>query len=307
VANLLMQWRVYQARRRGKGLHKDVRRMLARAGSDVDASARAQVEATLTALQSANLSGNPQDIAAACNAVADAADRHLLALQKPAWRESAESIGVAVCVALVLRSFIFEAFKIPSGSMIPSLSIGDQIFVNKYIYGVRVPFTTMRLVDFQAPKRGEVVVFVCPIEPHEDYIKRVIGLPGDEIAVRQGVISINGVPVPRRALGRQMHYDRDAAGDTWRAFEANAYEEHLGEHTYTTLEDVEPFRRARDFGPITVPPNHVLAMGDNRDHSYDSRAWGTVPQHSILGRSMFVWWSYGNDGIAYRRIGTWID
>jgi signal peptidase I len=281
--------------------------MLARAGAAVPAGAQAEVRQALAALDAACAGHSRGEITACGDRVALLATQHLAAYQKAAWRESVESIGVAVCVALLLRAFVFEAFKIPSGSMIPSLSIGDQIFVNKFIYGVRIPFTTVRLVDFKAPKRGEVVVFVCPVEPHEDYVKRIIGLPGDSVAVRDGVISINGEPISRRSLGRVTHHDRDALGDGWRAFEADAYEEKLGEHTYVTLEDPEPLRRARDFGPQTVPPGHILAMGDNRDHSYDSRAWGMVPQQSILGRSLFVWWSYGNDGIAYRRIGTWID
>jgi len=126
--------------------------------------------------------------------LAAALDKHLAAYRKPAWRESLESIAVAVLVALLLRSFVVEAFKIPSGSMIPTLAIGDQIFVNKLVYGVRVPFTAIRIIDLAMPKRGEVIVFICPVEPHEDYIKRVIGLPGDEIMVRDGVVSINGQP-----------------------------------------------------------------------------------------------------------------
>lgn len=304
---MLQVWRLHKARRSAARFNKETRRMMMRAGVALDADVKARLVQALAAL---NQSTRGEDVAhmQQCEqAVLTLIDAHLGDYQKPAWRESMESIGVAVCVALVLRSFVFEAFKIPSGSMIPSLSIGDQIFVNKYIYGVRIPFTTTRLINFAPPQRGEVVVFVCPIEPHEDYIKRIIGLPGDVVQVSGGVIRINGEVVERQALGQVTEYDRDGAGDGWRTFEANAYREKLGEHSYVTLEDVEPFRRARDFGPATVPAHHVLCMGDNRDHSYDSRAWGMVPQDAILGRSMFVWWSYGHGGIAFRRIGTWID
>ena len=125
------------------------------------------------------------------------------------WRESFQSILIAVLIALMLRSFVVEAFKIPSGSMIPTLAIGDQIFVNKYLYGVRVPFTSIRLVDFDEPQRGEVIVFICPIEPHQDYIKRVIGLPGDEVTVRNNTILINGEPVKRKLVGTREFADRD--------------------------------------------------------------------------------------------------
>src|SRR5690606_26586123 len=129
--------------------------------------------------------------------------KHLASFRKAPWRESFESIFVAVLVALLLRSFVVEAFKIPSGSMIPTLAIGDQIFVNKYIYGVRVPFTSIRVVDFSMPERGEVVVFRFPRPPHEDYIKRVVGLPGDKIEVVNNVLYVNDEPVPRKSLGRE--------------------------------------------------------------------------------------------------------
>src|SRR5687767_15040365 len=155
--------------------------------------------------------------------VDDLEHRHLGFAKKSAFREYAESIGIAVLVALLLRAFVVEAFKIPSGSMIPTLAIGDQIFVNKYIYGVRIPFTSIRLVDFAMPARGEVIVFRCPIPPYDDYIRRVIGIPGDEIMVRDGVIRINGKAVPQRPLGRGSFSDLES--DHWSEFVADRHEE----------------------------------------------------------------------------------
>lgn len=292
-----------QARQRSK----ETKRLLRRAQKNLSPDVQNAVTACLGALDQAIATDDMGGMERALEKVQTLTDKHLDTYRKPAWRESTESITVAVLVALVLRSFVLEAFKIPSGSMIPSLAIGDQIFVNKYIYGLRVPFTSIRLVEFAAPKRGEVIVFICPVEPHEDYIKRIIGLPGDEIAVRAGVIHINGEAINRKALGQETHWDRDSSGEHWRPFAARAYRETLGEHEYTVLEDVDASHSAPDFGPYVVPEKHVLMMGDNRDHSYDSRAWGPVPQENILGRSMFVWWSWGKEGLDRHRIGTWID
>ncbi len=231
-------------------------------------------------------------------------NEHLAAARKPAWRESLESIGAAVLVALLLRAFVFEAFKIPSGSMIPTLAIGDQLFVNKIIFGLRIPFTTTRLVHGQTPKRGDVVVFIYPHTPHDDYIKRVVGLPGDDIKVIDGILSINGAPVQRRSLGSGEYWDWDAALG-WQRFAAQAFEEQLDDHRFTVLQDNE--RSTRDFGPYKVPAGHVWVMGDDRDRSADSRAWGPVPFDNLVGRSTFVFFSWGHKGPELQRIGTWVQ
>ena len=223
------------------------------------------------------------------------------------WRESIQSILIAVFIALMLRSFVVEAFKIPSGSMIPTLAIGDQIFVNKFRYGVRVPFTSIRLVDFAEPERGEVIVFICPVEPHQDYIKRVVGLPGDEIMVRNNILHVNGEAVERKLIGTREYTDRDPNSDQWTTFRAETWEETLDGHTYTVLQDPGVRSGGSHYGPSIVPEGHVFMMGDNRDHSYDSRMWGTVPVESILGRSLVVWWSWGKDYLDTERMGTWIN
>ncbi len=223
------------------------------------------------------------------------------------WRESIQSILIAVFIALMLRSFVVEAFKIPSGSMIPTLAIGDQIFVNKFRYGVRVPFTSIRLVDFAEPERGEVIVFICPVEPHQDYIKRVVVLPGDEIMVRNYILLVNGKAVERKLIGTREYTDRDLNSDQWTTFRAEAWEETLDGRTYTVLQDPGVRSGGAHYGPSIVPEGHVFMMGDNRDHSYDSRMWGTVPVESILGRSLVVWWSWGKDYLDTERMGTWIN
>ncbi len=294
------------AHRTAKVRIREAKKLLRRARHTVSPAIREEIQQSSSAVTAALEVGKVSKINKSADKLGTLLNKHLDAYRKPPWRESLESIGVAVVVALLLRSFVVEAFKIPSGSMIPTLAIGDQIFVNKYIYGVRVPFTSIRVVDFSMPDRGEVVVFICPVPPNDDYIKRVIGLPGDEIRVRRGLIYVNGEPVERRSLGRGTYTDRDGA-DYWSSFEAEAFEETLGDHTYTVLEDTNYLQAAQDYGPSVVPEGHLLMMGDNRDHSFDSRSWGFVPLENVLGRSLFIWWSWGKDGLDTGRLGTWLD
>jgi signal peptidase I len=223
------------------------------------------------------------------------------------WKESLGSILVAILVALTLRAFVVEAFKIPSGSMIPTLAIGDQIFVNKYKYGLRVPFTANRIVEFDSPSRGEVIVFICPDQPEDDYIKRIVAIAGDELEYIQGVLHINGKALAKKDLGRKSHMEREARSGRWYPFEAVAYQETNGDATYTILEKPNLMKSDRNFGPVRVPEKHVFVMGDNRDSSRESRIFGFVPENHILGRSLFVWWSWGSEGLATDRLGTWID
>ncbi len=181
--------------------------------------------------------------------------------RRTVWREYAEALVMAVLLALFIRGFIVQAFKIPSGSMLPTLVVGDHLLVNKFIYGIRVPLWGKRVVSFSEPKRDDVVVFVYPQDRSKDFIKRVKGLPGETLEVRDRVVHVNGEPV----------------GDE---------HAHLGK-------DGGKGRRPRDnFGPIKVPDGHVFVLGDNRDHSHDSRFWGTVPIEDILGKAFVLYWSW---------------
>lgn len=208
-----------------------------------------------------------------------------------------------ILFALTVRWLLVEPYRIPSGSMIPSLAVGDQIFVNKLSYGVRVPFTTNQLIEFSEPTRGDVAVFVCPDTPELNYIKRIVALAGDEVVVRNGVLAVNGETLPRESQGDKVYQDRHFESSTW--FEFNALEETEGNHgvSYEVLADNARPAPTRDFGPFVVPEGHVFMMGDNRDHSRDSRVFGAVPVGHIMGRAMFIWWSWGKDGFDTDRVG----
>ena len=295
------------ARRSAQLAIKEARVLLRRGKKSLPVQHQQSVNQALEAAQSALKSGAPADIEQATQQLCHQMDQHLGHVRRPAWRESAESIGFAILVALTIRCFVFEVFQIPSGSMIPTLAIGDKILVNKFVYGLRVPFTSVRLVEFISPQRGEVVVFIAPMPPHEDYIKRIVAIAGDEIEVRNGTVYINRQPVQRLPAANDTFWDRDLANEAWRPFTAKVFHETMGSHAFTALQEIESTRNAEDFAPTVIPQGHVFVMGDNRDHSYDSRKWGLVPTSNILGRSMFVLWSWGKDGIDLHRTGNWIE
>lgn len=194
------------------------------------------------------------------------------------WREYAEALLMAALLALFIRTFVVQAFKIPSGSMLPTLEIGDHLLVNKFVYGLRVPLVGGRVLDFFEPERGDVIVFIYPQDKDKDFIKRVQGLPGEVVEIRDKVLFIDGKPVK----DEHAHFAPDA-----RLFK----------------------RSPRDnFGPFTVPDGHVFVLGDNRDHSHDSRFWGSVPIDDILGKAFVLYWSWDSESFRPRwsRIGSTI-
>ncbi len=190
-------------------------------------------------------------------------------------REYAEALVMAVLLALFIRTFIVQAFKIPSGSMLPTLEVGDHLLVNKFIYGIRIPFIGKRVLSFHDPERNDVIVFIYPQDRSKDFIKRVVGLPGDVIEIRNKKLYVNGEPAP----DPHAHYDP------------------VNPHTARTPRD--------NFGPYTVPDGHVFVMGDNRDHSHDSRFWGPVKIDDILGKAFILYWSWDSNHFSPRwsRIG----
>lgn len=200
--------------------------------------------------------------------------------------ESVKSITIAILLALVFRSSIASPYKIPSGSMIPTLKIGDFIFVSKLSYGIKIPFTNKNMIDFSGPKRGDVIVFIEPKQRQVDYIKRVIGIPGDRIELKNDVLYINDKPMDRKKIEDEalLHdYPQPAIREV-----ATTYLEDIDGRDHTMME-FKPI--AENYGPVTVPKGKLFMMGDNRDNSGDSRVWGFLPLENVRGRALFIWLS----------------
>jgi signal peptidase I len=182
--------------------------------------------------------------------------------KKGVFREYAEAAAIAIILALFIRTFVVQAFKIPSGSMEPTLLVGDHILVNKFLYGVKIPFVNATLIPISKPKRGDVIVFIYPVDTSKDFIKRVIGLPGDTIEI----------------IGQKIHINGEEYQDE-KGFYSN---QGKGSGRYGKA----------NFAPVTVPEGHLFVMGDNRNHSYDSRFWGFVPLSSVKGKAFIIYWSW---------------
>jgi len=225
----------------------------------------------------------------------------------PWWVEYGASFFPVILIVFVLRSFIVEPFKIPSGSMIPTLLVGDFILVNKYTYGIRLPVINKKIIDINTPQRGDVMVFRYPEDPSLDYIKRVVGVPGDKIAYQNKRLTINGQPLETKKIDDYLHPER--------LYYSKQFVEKLGEVEHRALNDDDapgfipdpthfPKRENclyNNAGVIcTVPAGHYFMMGDNRDNSRDSRVWGFVPEENIVGRAFFIWFNFSD----LKRIGS---
>lgn len=225
--------------------------------------------------------------------------------------EYSVSLFPVILLVFVLRSFVVEPFRIPSGSMMPTLLAGDFILVNKYTYGIRLPVLDKKIIEINSPQRGDVMVFHFPDEPSTDYIKRVVGLPGDLVEYRDKRLVINGQPIAYREAGT---FSFEAGGLNF--VTGIVYEEKLGEtaHAAMVIPGIAGFIRDQlktfphqencsyndDGFACRVPPGHYFMMGDNRDGSNDSRYWGFVPDRNIVGKAFFIWMNFGD----IKRIGT---
>jgi signal peptidase I len=227
--------------------------------------------------------------------------------KQPWWVEYSISFFPVILIVFTLRSFLVEPFKIPSGSMIPTLLIGDFILVNKFTYGIRLPVVNVKVLELNSPQRGDVMVFRYPSDPSLDYIKRVVGLPGDRIEYRDKALSINGKPVPRKALADYESRERLQYFPRYlESFDGRDHEVILEREAPGFLGQVMEFRHSAncDYNSgglvCTVPPGHYFVMGDNRDNSSDSRVWGFVPDGNIVGKAFFIWLNLNELG----RFGT---
>lgn len=227
-------------------------------------------------------------------------------LKQPTWIEYSGSFFPVIALVFFLRSFLYEPFKIPSSSMVPTLVIGDLILVNKYIYGIRLPILNKKLVEISNPQRGDVMVFKYPQDPSLDYIKRVVGVPGDKIVYKNKRLTVNDKALPYQSLPDYLdeehltyskQYLENLSGVSHKILNderAPAYVQSPSSFSYGEMctYDLEGFA-------CTVPSGHYFVMGDNRDNSLDSRYWGFVPDENIVGKAFFVWMNLGD----FKRIG----
>ncbi|TEA78512.1 signal peptidase I [Allopusillimonas ginsengisoli] len=226
-------------------------------------------------------------------------DAYAQASKTPWWVEYCVSFFPVILFVFLLRSFVVEPFRIPSGSMLPTLKDGDLILVNKFQYGIRLPVIDKKIIDIGTPGRGDVMVFRYPVDPNVDYIKRVVGLPGDVVQYRNKVLSVNGHEIAHVRDGDYFEPDRSAY--------VGRYTEQLGDVSHRILLNKQapqdympisdyPFRKNCEYLAngvrCTVPVGHYFMMGDNRDNSLDSRYWGFVPDENIVGRAFFIWMNF---------------
>ena len=218
--------------------------------------------------------------------------------KKPVWREWLESLIVIALLAVVIRSFIVAPFKIPSSSMVPTLEVGDYLFVVRYPYGFRIPMTDIQLLS-KPVERGDVAVFVYPEDKSKDYIKRIVGVPGDVIVYRDNRLSVNGKTMPLIAKGKRAYFLADGDVDV-----AGLYEEDINGVKHAVLRKGFSIRD----GEWEVPAGHYFALGDNRNNSRDSRFWGFVPQSYMVGRASFIWWSWDSakGSLRWDRLGLMV-
>jgi signal peptidase I len=297
-----------RARTEARSLRRSASRLLRRHRAKIPESAAAEVESAMAAVDEALLKPQGMPAVNARHALDAVLDKHLAFARKGAVREYTESIGGAILVALLLRAFLFEPFHIPSGSMIPTLLVGDFIFVNKMSYGLRIPFTDPAKVHKlweRPPKRGDVVVFINPHRPDTDYVKRVVGLPGDHIEIRDNVLYVNGVEQKREEVGDYTYKDHSEYTDTDVDVVSRMYVENLDGHEHPIL--VRKDSVFQKSGSFVVEEGRVFMMGDNRDNSQDSRVEGgpgQIPFSYIKGRASVIWISFGGPlGIRLDRFG----
>jgi signal peptidase I len=220
---------------------------------------------------------------------------------RPHLVEYARSFFPIFLAVLLLRSFLVEPFRIPSGSMMPTLLVGDFILVNKFTYGIRLPVIDTKVIELGQPQRGDVVVFRYPEDPSVPFIKRVVGVPGDRVGYYDKVLHLNGSPVPQDPDGT---YRGSGSGSGMTG--ASVRTESLPGRSHQIL--VQPGAPSVE-GEMVVPDGHYFVLGDNRDNSRDSRYWGTVPDRNLVGKAFFIWlnWDWSGGEVQWRRIGTSLE
>jgi signal peptidase I len=311
--------------RAAKRMTDRVQRLVQKKGHKISSQGKSELAAACEAVGKAIADRDDDRISTGVRRLEEKSARYLAFARKGVAREYFESIGVAILIAVVLRLFCVEAFKIPSESMVPTLMVGDHIFVSKYLYGISVPFVNKRVVRFAAPARGDVVVFVKPSRAEQagvsleyfgdefqepmagtDFIKRIVGLPDDIVEMKDDVLHINGAEIPRCRVGTAKYRARDEVRQKWVDEVGELWIEELDGLKYTILETRSDLP-VENYGPMKVGYDQVFVLGDNRDNSNDSRSWGMVPYDNIKGRASVIWWSNRRPhGFQWDRVGTLI-
>jgi len=285
-------------------LIEEIERVLRRVPGKIPPEASARLADQALQVEAASLAGDASRLEKETKTLDKQATQELGVWRKQGAMDFFSGFAKALAVAVIIRVFIIEPYRIPSGSMLPTLEIGDQVFINKFLYGVRLPFTNW--VPFQIvrpPARGDVIVFNNPVRPEQDFIKRVIGIPGDTVELIDGVVHINGVAKQRTLVQEDLLVHNKGDDGPWYPERLLYYQETVGEKPHAVLQEDRVARR-RVEGPYVVPERHVFVMGDNRDNSLDSRyglgdpSLGArfVPYGHIKGKAMVIWMALGYGG-----------
>lgn len=317
---MIAKWlRKRLAARSSKRLVRTVRSLLKKKVDLMAPREAEHAEARVLACEEALKKGSLHEIRTSRRALQLFFDNNLRVYDKSSVRKNIEAVAVAVVLALAVRAFVVQPFKIPSGSMLPTLLVGDHILINKFVYGTRIPFTNFMLFPFSEIARGDVVVFrFGRNSPSDDasspdrgvfYIKRAVGVAGDEIDISGRNLLVNGRPVP------QVYSGDYAAGDGTRLYSADRYEQTLSGKKFGVIykKGQSSTSRGKMSFPLVVPEGGVFVMGDNRDNSYDSRFWGFVPVENVYGKAFVIHWSWNlsspelSEKIRWRRIFSPID
>ncbi len=291
---MLNLWsREYRVRRKARQVYSETKNLYENNLSKVQPEIARLIKEKLAHTELAISDGNLSEIKSTTDQLASVTKEHLSKFGKSKLRQNVEALLFAVVLALVIRTFIVQPFKIPSGSMIPTLLVGDHLLVSKFIYGTKIPFSDKVILPLREIKHGDVIVFRYPNNEHEPsktglhYIKRVVGLPGDKVDVDGRNLVINGEEVPLTFVGA---YQDERFGTKYDKYQ----EDLLGKKHIVIYEQGREYTQRGNL-PVIVPPGHVFVMGDNRDNSQDSRFWGFVPIHDIEGEAFVTHWSWDFD------------